>query len=82
MIEFISMKTKLTISVEKNLIAKAKQTARGQNTSVSQIVEDHLKDLTSRKESSFSTRWRGYFKIRSDSSDRMNYLLSHHLKAN
>ena len=77
----IRMKTKLTISVERDLIAKAKKAARSHRTSLSQIVEEHFKDVTSGNDVPFSTRWRGRFEIKTDRSARMNYLLKHHQKS-
>jgi hypothetical protein len=74
------MKTKLTITVERSLIAKAKQVAKSEKTSVSQIVEEHFKDVTSGNQSSFSARWKGRFQIKTDGSPRMSYLLRHHQK--
>lgn len=44
------MSTKLTLSIsDKNLIAEAKQYAKEQDLSLSRIIEDYLKSLTSRR---------------------------------
>lgn len=44
------MSTKLTLSIsDKNLIEEAKQYAKEQDLSLSRIIEDYLKSLTSRR---------------------------------
>ncbi len=40
------MNTKLTLTIEQNLIEKAKQYAKGQGRSLSGIVENYLKVIT------------------------------------
>lgn len=40
------MSTKLTLTIEKEVIEKAKQYARGENRSLSDIIENYLKILT------------------------------------
>jgi hypothetical protein len=45
------MKTKLTLSIDKEVIEKARLTARRSGRSVSQIVEDHLRALAGTEES-------------------------------
>lgn len=39
------MKTKLTLRIEEKLIKQAKEYAKSQNTSVSQIVADYLRGI-------------------------------------
>lgn len=56
------MKTKLTLTVEKSLISKSKVYARRMGKSVSQLVEELLKEKISQTEKRFSARWRGKFK--------------------
>ena len=56
------MKTKLTLTVEKELINQAKTIAYAQNTSVSSLVESVLSNLILKRQDSFSERWRGSFK--------------------
>jgi hypothetical protein len=41
------MKTKLTLSLKKSVIEKAKQYAKGNNQSLSQIIESYLEKITS-----------------------------------
>ncbi len=55
------MKTKLTISVETALIPKAKRLASQEGTSLSQLIEEYLKNRVLDRGDSFSQRWRGTF---------------------
>ncbi len=41
------MNTKLTLSLKKSVIEKAKQYAKGNNQSLSQIIESYLEKITS-----------------------------------
>lgn len=40
------MNTKLTLSLDKNVITRAKNYARNKNKSLSQIIEDYLKSIS------------------------------------
>ncbi len=46
------MRAKLTLMIEKDVVEKAKEYARGRNKSVSRIVEEYLKNLSSMDERS------------------------------
>jgi len=43
------MNTKLTLSLKKSIIEKAKKYAKGNNQSLSQIIESYLEKITSHK---------------------------------
>lgn len=43
------MKEKLTLSIEKSIITRAKKYSRSNRKSISEIVENHLEDLTDKK---------------------------------
>ncbi len=43
------MKDKLTLSIERTLILRAKRFSKTTRKSISKIVEDHLEELTQRK---------------------------------
>jgi hypothetical protein len=43
------MKEKLTLSIEKSIISRAKKYSRFNRKSISEIVENHLEDLTDKK---------------------------------
>jgi hypothetical protein len=55
------MKTELTVTIDQELIPKAERLAHEKGISLSEHVEDSLRSVTSRQESSFSQRWRGQF---------------------
>lgn len=74
------MKEKLTLTVDRAAIARAKAFAKKQRTSLSQIVENQFKQLGVE---SFVDKWRGQFKEPSpDPSDpRLTYLRKKYLGA-
>ncbi len=55
------MKTKLTITVDADLLPRAKRYARAQGVSLSSLIEASLKDLAGDGTGSFVSRWRGTF---------------------
>lgn len=55
------MKRKLTITVDGELLPKAKRYARSQGVSLSSLIETELRSLVSGEAASFSSRWRGEF---------------------
>ena len=54
------MKKKLTITVDEDLLPRAKRYAQARGVSLSSVIEDSLRDLTGTDES-FVDRWRGRF---------------------
>ena len=73
------MKNKLTVTVDKELIPKAKAYAKLHGTSLSEIIEETFKKLPSRKGASFSGRWRGKFAVVRKNEDRFNKLSEKYL---
>ena len=63
------MKQKLTITVDGELVPKAKRYARSRGVSLSSLIETELRDLVSGEAPSFAARWRGVFEpaVREDS---------------
>lgn len=56
------MKTKLTVTIDRDLLPRAKRYARSRGVSLSEIIENSLRRLSSSDETpSFSARWRGQF---------------------
>ncbi len=55
------MKTKLTVTIDEEVLPKAKRYARSQGISLSQLIETTLKDISSKEQLSFAQRWRGKF---------------------
>ena len=55
------MKKKLTITVDAELIPRAKRYARSRRVSLSSLIEQSLRDMAGEDTPSFSSRWRGRF---------------------
>ena len=55
------MKRKLTITVDGDLLPRAKQYARARGVSLSSLIEASLRELAGEDTPSFATRWRGRF---------------------
>ncbi len=66
------MKTKLTITVDADVVPKAKRYARARGVSLSSLVEESLKGLVGEEMSPFSSRWRGRLRA-ADSDDSPRY---------
>ena len=58
----LRMKRKLTISVDAELIRRAKHHAAARGVSLSSLVETSLRELVREGDPSFASRWRGKFK--------------------
>lgn len=56
------MKKKLTITVDAELLPRAKRYARSCGVSLSSIIEQSLREVAGEETSSFASRWRGRFK--------------------
>lgn len=56
------MKKKLTITVDAELLPRAKRHARSCGVSLSSIIEQSLREVAGEETSSFASRWRGRFK--------------------
>ena len=68
------MKTKLNLTIDKDLVPKSKAYARMKGKSVSQFIEDLLRKAISNKDESFVKRWRGKFII-TDKTDPRHQIL-------
>ena len=73
------MKTKLTVTIDEEVLPKAKRYARSQGISLSQLIETTLKDLSSKEQQSFSQRWRGKFQPTERNDDRYRRLSKKYL---
>jgi hypothetical protein len=73
------MKTKLTLTIEKDLIPRAKRYAEARKDSLSGVVEKALQQLTQSQETPFSKRWRGKFKASRRASTRYKALARRYL---
>lgn len=53
------MKTKLTITIDSDILPAAKRYARSRGVSLSSVVEQSLRNVTAKEATSFTQRWRG-----------------------
>lgn len=67
----LAMKTKLTVTIEADLVPKAKRYAALHGISLSQLMESALREKSLDEGASFSARWRG--KLRAMPRDDERY---------
>ena len=78
------MKSKLTITMDTELIPVAKRYARSKGVSLSAVIEQAVREATGETGASFVEKWRGAFKL--DPEDyptddpRFDYLARKYLK--
>lgn len=69
------MKTKLTITIERDLVPRAKKMARERGVSLSSIIEGALREMTAAPDTlSFSERWHGAFQLNEEADPRAEAL--------
>jgi len=74
------MKAKMTVTIDEELIPRAKQHARKKGLSLSELVETSLRIVTEeREETSFSQRWRGKFQAAGRDDERFRALAKRYL---
>ena len=73
------MKTKLTVTIDEDLLPTAKGYAKSKGVSLSQLIESALRLLTSEDQSSFSERWEGAFKVAEGKDERYEALRKKYL---
>jgi post-segregation antitoxin (ccd killing protein) len=73
------MKSKLTITVDADLIPRAKRYARARGVSLSSLIEDVLRGMAAEEEPSFADRWKGRFEPASPEDDRFRTLAEKYL---
>ncbi len=56
------MKQRLTITIDADLVPKAKRYARSRGLSLSSLIEQSLRELVGEDAPTFADRWRGTFK--------------------
>jgi hypothetical protein len=69
-----SMKSRVTITLDSDVLHQAKRMARDRKITLSELIEDLLKDSqdqshTSNKKVSFSSKWLGKLKLRKTKND-------------
>jgi post-segregation antitoxin (ccd killing protein) len=75
----IAVKSRLTITIDEELIPRAKQYARRNGVSLSRLVEAAIRDLTPPASQSFSAKWRGRFRPADEDSARYRALAERYL---
>ena len=73
------MKQKLTITVDGELLLRARQYARSRGVSLSSLIEGSLRELAAEDAPSFASRWRGRFEVARRDDDRHRALARKHL---
>lgn len=73
------MKTKLTLTIDAQLIPRAKRYARTRGVSLSSVVEEALEKLAGDESPSFVERWRGRFEAASKDDERFRALAEKYL---
>ena len=73
------MKRKLTITVDAELLPRAKRYARERGVSLSSLVEEALREMTEEARPSFVDRWRGRFEAANRGDDRFRALAEKYL---
>lgn len=74
------MKKKLTITIDEELIPKAKKFAYSQGESLSSVVEKSLREAAVKYDPTFSSRWRGRFKSTEGEDPRYEALARKYLR--
>jgi hypothetical protein len=73
------MKTKLTITVDRDLVPKAKRYARSRGKSLSAVIEDALRGLAEEGGQSFVQLYRGAFVLAERDDERYRALVKKHV---
>ena len=73
------MKTKLTITVDAELVPKAKRYARSRGVSLSSFIEQSLREAAGGDMPSFASRWRGRFRAAGHQDPRYDALARKYL---
>lgn len=73
------MKRKVTITLEADLVPRAKRYAASQGVSLSSLIEEALDRITARPQTGFVERWRGGFVLADRDDDRFRALTAKYL---
>ena len=74
------MKQKLTITIDADLVPKAKRYARSRGVSLSSLIEESLRGVAGADAPSFAARWRGRFKAAERDDPRYDALAKKYLQ--
>ncbi len=73
------MKAKVTVTLDEELIPKAKEFARLQGISLSKLIETSLREVSSGEAETFAQRWRGKFVAADRDDERYRALAKRYL---
>ena len=73
------MKKKLTITIDSELLPRAKRFARARGVSPSSFIERSLREVTEEDGPSFSSKWRGRFEAAGRDDPRYDTLARKYL---
>jgi hypothetical protein len=68
------MKTKLTITIDRDILPQAKRYARARGVSLSSLIEEALRNLAAPDAASFAERWKGRFEMADRDDERYRAL--------
>ncbi len=78
-IRIFTVKTKLTITVDDEVVPRAKRYARSQGTSLSGLIERKLREVSAPAGETFASRWRGRFRPTRRKDERFRQLAKKYL---
>ena len=73
------MKKKLTITVDEELLPRAKRHARSRGVSLSSLIEASLREIAAEDTPTFASRWRGRFEAAERDDERYRALARKYL---
>ena len=73
------MKKKLTITVDDEVLPRAKRYARARGVSLSSLIEASLREIAAEDTPSFASRWRGRFEAGGRNDERYRALARKYL---
>ena len=73
------MKTKLTVTIDEDLLPRAKSHAKSRGVSLSQLIEQALREMSEAERPSFSERWRGKLRAAKRRDERYRRLAEKYL---
>ena len=73
------MKEKLNLTIDSDLIPKSKEFARANGLSLSQLVEELLRQATIEHSTTFASKWRGKFRAEKKDEPRYSVLEKRYL---
>lgn len=72
------MKSKLTVTIDEDLVPRAKEYAKRQGLSLSAFIEQDLRRHTETPTETFSERWRGKLSLAEKDEPQYEYLIKKH----